>query len=172
MLPNTRFSQIIEGWSWTFVRFPQPQLAHLFNYFFLIERLLESCVFQGDAIIFLSLANLRTLKQYNNEGVNVSPREQPPPVETRFDLPASNDPYLSPRQRGNFQTSPVQAAGIFCSKNPNQGKPLFWQIRYMQPVIMVSQAMQHKNETGARPNPLLTSISSNLATSTTVTIRA
>lgn len=58
------------------------------------------------------VANLRTLKQYNNEGVNVSPREQPPPVETRFDLPASNDPYLSPRQRGNFQTSPVQAAEL------------------------------------------------------------
>lgn len=58
------------------------------------------------------IANLRTLKQYNDQGINVSPREQPPPVETRFEIPVSSDPYLSPRQGANIQTSPVSAAGI------------------------------------------------------------
>lgn len=58
------------------------------------------------------VANLRTLKQYNDEGINVSPREQPPPVETRFDLSAPSVPYLSPRQRGNIQTSPAPATDL------------------------------------------------------------
>lgn len=57
-------------------------------------------------------ANLRTLKQYNDQGINVSPRDQPPPVETRFETTTS-EPYFSPRQEtGNLQTSPMQAAGI------------------------------------------------------------
>ncbi|XP_078361952.1 centrosome and spindle pole-associated protein 1-like isoform X2 [Oculina patagonica] len=55
------------------------------------------------------VANLRTLKQYNDQGVNVSPRDQPPPVETRFEM--TSEPYLSPRQGApNIQTSPMQAA--------------------------------------------------------------
>lgn len=57
-------------------------------------------------------ANLRTLKQYNDQGVNVSPRDQPPPVETRFEM--TSEPYLSPRQGApNIQTSPMQAAGTY-----------------------------------------------------------
>ena len=55
-------------------------------------------------------ANLRTLKQNNDQGINVSPRDQPPPVETRFEITA-DQPYLSPRQGANIQTSPVQGAG-------------------------------------------------------------
>lgn len=57
-------------------------------------------------------ANLRTLKQYNDQGINVSPRDQPPPVETRFEI-TTDQPYLSPRQEANIQTSSGQAAGTY-----------------------------------------------------------
>ena len=61
--------------------------------------------------MFPFVADLRTLKQLNDQGVNVSPRDQPPPVETRFEPP--NEPYLSPRQGAISQTSPMmQAAGM------------------------------------------------------------
>lgn len=57
-------------------------------------------------------ANLRTLKQLNDQGVSVSPRDQSPPVESRFEAPG--EPYLSPRQGASSQlkASPMmQAAG-------------------------------------------------------------
>ena len=57
------------------------------------------------------LANLRTLKQMNDQGVNMSPRDQPPSVETRFE--ATNDSFQSPRTSAVTEASPMmQAAGM------------------------------------------------------------
>ncbi|XP_015755806.1 PREDICTED: centrosome and spindle pole associated protein 1-like [Acropora digitifera] len=56
------------------------------------------------------VANLRTLKQMNDQGVNMSPRDQPPSVETRFE--ATNDSFQSPRTSAVTEASPMmQAAG-------------------------------------------------------------
>ena len=60
-------------------------------------------------IIFPFVANLRTLRQNNEQGVNVSPRDEPPPVETRFQA-VPNEPYLSPRQGNTGQPSPMMQA--------------------------------------------------------------
>ena len=120
---------MIEEWSWAFIQSYLPQSAH----YLIIERLLEVGLLHWDAM-FLFLANLRTLKQYNDEGINVSPREQPPPVETRFDLSAPSVPYLSPRQRGNIQTSPAPATGIFLNlilKFQTKTSHGFGNMRYM-----------------------------------------
>ncbi|XP_068748088.1 centrosome and spindle pole-associated protein 1-like isoform X1 [Montipora capricornis] len=60
------------------------------------------------------VANLRTLKQLNDQGGNASPKDQSPPVEARFD--ATIDPFQSPRHEAVSEASPVihaagQAAG-------------------------------------------------------------
>ena len=61
--------------------------------------------------VFSLLANLRTLKQMNDQGVNMSPRDQPPSVGTRFE--ATNDSFQSPRPAAVNEASPMmQAAGM------------------------------------------------------------
>ena len=67
--------------------------------------------------IFLFEANLRTLRQYNEQGVKVSPRDEPPSVDTRFHAAAPSEPYLSPRQGNISNASPLMqaAAGKICN---------------------------------------------------------
>lgn len=60
--------------------------------------------------IFLFEANLRTLRQYNEQGVKVSPRDEPPSVDTRFQAAAPSEPYLSPRQGNISNASPMMQA--------------------------------------------------------------
>ena len=55
-------------------------------------------------------ANLRTLRQYNEQGVKVSPRDEPPSIDTRFQAAAPSEPYLSPRQGNIGNASPMMQA--------------------------------------------------------------
>ncbi|CAH3161693.1 unnamed protein product [Porites lobata] len=63
------------------------------------------------------VANLRTLRQYNEQGVKVSPRDEPPSVDTRFQAAAPSEPYLSPRQGNISNASPMMQAAAELSGN-------------------------------------------------------
>ena len=65
---------------------------------------------------FLPPANLRTLKQYNDEGIKVSPRDMPPPAQTRFEVTQQTN--LSPIQGLDGQLEGTAVLGIESEQNP------------------------------------------------------
>ena len=83
--------------------------------------LLEILILRLGRVLFNSVADLRSMRQLSKDGAIVSPRDAPPPKESRFE--PTNEFSAEPRHTAEPSVSPVNGnlltnIGVYCCCSP------------------------------------------------------